>query len=86
MTSRLMNLRGNFFAKSDLSELVPLADHDTLLVGDTLTTVTLNYQWRKFLVSAIDAYLDNGFSKLEDPDLIDSLNQARALMEDFYSP
>jgi hypothetical protein len=36
-----------------------LPAHDTVLSGDSLTTVSLNRVWREFIVGAIEAYLAN---------------------------
>lgn len=79
-------LRGKFFARLNLDDIVPVSNHDDLLVGDTLGTITINYEWRRFIVATLEPYLENAFDTTEDPDLINSLNQVRAFIADFYSP
>lgn len=81
-----IQLRGKFFAKLNLDDIVPMSNHDDLLLGDTLGTITINYEWRRFIVATLEQYLENAFDTIEDPDLINSLNQVRAFIADCYSP
>jgi len=64
---------------------LPLPDHDAPIAGDTLTTLTLNYQWRRIIVDAIDRHLEYAFEDAIDPDKIDAIMKARALIADIYS-
>jgi len=63
---------------------LPLPDHDAILSGDTPTTLTLNYQWRRIIVDAIDRHLEFAFENAVDPDKIDAIMKFRALLDDLY--
>jgi hypothetical protein len=47
------------FASPDALTLLELDAHDAVIAGDTLTTITLNSQWRMMLAGAINSYLAN---------------------------
>ena len=82
-TTRIM--RRNFFAKPNLLSEYPLPDHDTILGGDTLSTLSINYRWRRMIVDALTDYLDGLNINNEDPEYIDLHNQFLALIEDLYN-
>lgn len=75
----------DFSNEALLSEL-PLGSHDAIIAGDTITTLHLNSEWRKFIAHAIDSYLDIGLLKASQSqlDVIDPL--IHVLFDDFYSP
>lgn len=56
--------------------------HNEALAGDTLTVLTINYQWRKIIAAAIDGYLNQSARDEQSLDNIDMLYQ---FYEDLYS-
>lgn len=84
MTSTVRITRRNFFAKPNLLTEYPLPDHDTPLAGDTLSSVSINYRWRRMIVDALSNYLDSLNAENEDPEYIDMHNQFLALIQDLY--
>lgn len=85
MTSTIRIMRKNFFAKPNLLTEYPLPDHNALLVGDALSTLSINYRWRRMITDALSNYLDSLNAENEDPEYIDMHNQFLALIEDLYS-
>lgn len=45
-----------FFANSTSFDFLTLPAHNQALAGDTLTTIQINYQWRKIVASALQFY------------------------------
>jgi hypothetical protein len=61
--------------------LSALPAHDAALTGDTLTSLTLNFEWRKIISSAIEGYLAN---RGEDETTLDNQDFLSALLIDLY--
>jgi microcystin-dependent protein len=59
-----------------------LPAHNQALAGDTLTVLTLNYEWRKFIAAAIDAYLNQS---ADDEQTLDNIDLLYEFYEDLYS-
>ena len=78
-------MRGNFFARNSLADLLPLSDHNALLAGDVLTTVTLNYEWRVFVVSIVEKLLETNRYELSETEFSTLDIVYLALLEDFYN-
>lgn len=58
MMSHQPIMRVKFFVRSNLKHFIILPPHDEDLVGDTLTTLTLNYRWRHFIVAYLEKLYD----------------------------
>lgn len=64
---------------------MPLSDHDANLGGDVRTTVRLNYEWRVFMVSALEHMLSDNERLLDSSDY-DTLEEVYLLMlNDIYT-
>ena len=53
-----------------------LPAHDAILTGDTLTSLSINREWRKLISNAIEAYLSHNKSDeltLDNEDLLSDL-------------
>lgn len=68
------------------SELVGIASHDANLAGDTVTSLFVNYQWRRIIAEGLQLYLDRAIYALDDPDFEDVHNKFQALLNDLYTP
>lgn len=65
--------------------MIPNSGHNEALAGDTLYSVSLNYEWRKIIVAAVNQHLDALAATIEDEsDLEDFEVRSGALLEDFY--
>lgn len=65
---------------------VPDSDHNEQLTGDTLTSVLLNYQWRKIVVDAIDLHLQKIAATIDDEsDRQEFEQRCGNLLIDFYN-
>lgn len=62
-------------------ELAALPAHDAALTGDTLTTISLNQEWRAIVVGALEAYWE---TNQEDTVTIDNLDLLMSFYEDLY--
>lgn len=70
-------MRGKFFVARNNLYFVGLSGHNDLLAGDSLTTLTLNYEWRRFVGHAIERhieYVSYSLSETETEDLTFLLN------------
>lgn len=65
---------------------IPTSDHNEELSGDTLTSVLLNYEWRKIIADAIDIHFQKIAATIDDEsDRQQFEGRYGALMEDFYN-
>lgn len=64
---------------------VPMPDHDGNLVGDTRTTIRLNFRWRRLIVESLESFFVSSTVKLEHPDSTDLHNLIWALYDDTYT-
>ena len=58
-----------------------LPAHDAAIVGDTLTTISLNQEWRAIIGGALTAYWE---TNQEDTITIDNLDLLMSFIEDLY--
>lgn len=63
-------------------ELASLPAHDAAIAGDTLTTLTLNQEWRAIVVGALEAYWA---TNQEDTVTIDNLDLLMSFYDDLYN-
>lgn len=81
MILSVQTLRGNFFAKSD-SWLESLAvAHDAIIPGDSLATVSLNFEWRRGIVSILSDVLEQVHDAADDA----LYDQIESLISAFYT-
>lgn len=75
MTWKRSWLRAKFFANSDSLQILALPDHNEALAGDTLTTISFNYQWREIVASALQFYFNHDESALglDNEDLLNNV-------------
>lgn len=78
-------MRGNFFAKLDLSDRIPLAPHDENLPGDVRTGGRVNYEWRVWIASNLDELLEFNQRILSESDYDDLEKVYLDMMADFYT-
>jgi hypothetical protein len=77
--------QSNSFAKSDISELLPLSDHDAILIGDTLSTLALNYQWRLFVIGILTEQLEKTLNDATDDNEWNAVNKVLVMIADWYT-
>jgi hypothetical protein len=58
-----------------------LPEHDAILSGDTLKSISMNREWRKFIIGAIDQYLAN---RATDDTTLDNQDLLSAFYVDLY--
>ena len=71
----------SFFANPDALSLLTLPAHDAALTGDTLKSISMNREWRKFIVGSIESYLAN---RASDDLTLDNQELLIAFMNDLY--
>lgn len=84
MKTRLTKCRlaAKFFVNSDSLKSLVLPAHNQALAGDTLTSIQLNYEWRKIVASALYFYFrHNGKTELA----YDNDDFLSVLLEDLYT-
>ncbi len=81
--ANIFELAANVHNVSKIS--LPIADHNAPLVGDELSTVTLNYQWRRILVHAAEHMLDREIYDGTEAEIDTVIQQAHALLSDMYT-
>lgn len=64
---------------------LPISDHDAALPGDTLTSVTLNFEWRRTLVHLAEFLLDRRIYSGTEAEIDTVVQQAHALISDMYT-
>lgn len=84
MTLTIRTICGSFFARNNLSELLPLPIHDTAVAPDVLYSVSLNYEWRKIIVSIVEEIYDYNRSRIDDAELTAFDSEFTDLLWDFY--
>lgn len=77
----MSQLRGRFFANSDVLLTTALPVHNAALAGDELTTIQLNREWRKIVASALQFYWRHGKTSLA----LDNEDALDDLLEDLYN-
>jgi hypothetical protein len=58
-----------------------LPAHDAAIVGDTLTTISLNQEWRAIIAGALEEYWQ---TRETDATTLDNLDFLSAFMLDLY--
>ena len=81
MRYRLSTLPSKPFANPDVLSLAALPAHDAAITGDTLTTISLNQEWRAILTGALEQYWNQGES---DTISIDNYDLLMAFYNDLY--
>jgi len=85
MTSQPLSVARSDFSSASLLDELPLGSHDTPIAGDTITTLNLNSEWRKFLASAIGVYFSIATRSASQSQL-DTFDPLLAdLFDDFYN-
>ena len=64
---------------------VPISAHNEPLVGDTLTTVQFNYEWRRLIVELLFTMCFDTFWTGAQADIEAAVNNAAAMIEDIYT-
>lgn len=82
MSQTLMTLRVKFFASHDIEYLSTA--HDVNLVGDTRTTLRINYEWRLWIIGLIEVNRFNYLQSIDEPLLTTIENWFDGLIEDLY--
>lgn len=59
--------------------------HDELLSGDDLTTLVLNFEWRRLIADALQSYLDRDANQLTDTEYDDAKERIYLLIHDIYT-
>lgn len=77
-------MRGKSFV-ANVSTLESLPTHNEPIGSDTLTTLTLNYQWRRIVSEALQFYFDYRIEQLSDAEIDDTRNQFSVLIHDLYT-
>jgi len=85
MTFNLCQKRGKSFGANADSLPAGLSNHNEGLVGDTLTSLFINYEWRRLLSDALQSYADTIIARLDDSLVDDYRNKFQALLDDFYT-
>ena len=84
MTSYLRIMLARFFAKHNLNDMLPLSNHDDILAGDSLTVLTLNRDWRMFIMATVERYMNNATGNAPNSELDTLEKQFLAMFIDFY--
>ena len=62
-----------------------LSDHDSEVAPDVVTTLFINYQWRRLISDALQSYADSIIRTLDDSAVDDFRNKFQALLDDLYT-
>ncbi|NIT56285.1 MAG: hypothetical protein GWN00_08635 [Aliifodinibius sp.] len=65
--------------------LPPTSDHNQELVGDDLTHIALNYEWRRWLGYLIGEFFESRIAHTDDNAEIEARNRVRNLIHDLYT-
>jgi hypothetical protein len=66
--------------------MIPTTEHNETLAGDTLCSVSFNYQWREIVVAALSSNMAYLASTIEDDNDRDEFEyRVGVMIEDFYS-
>lgn len=69
-----------------MAVVFPTTPHNSLISGDVLTNVSLNYQWRRFVAFAVQNELSRQFATNDDGTIPDDLESwLDALISDLYT-
>lgn len=71
--------RKTFSTVANFLDDLPVSDHDQILAGDTVTNLTLNYEWRRFIAYAIAAKFERYNEAMTDTEQ-DAFNERFALL------
>jgi hypothetical protein len=56
------------------------------LSGDQITTLFLNYEWRRIVSEALQQYFDKRILQIADADIDNTRNKFQELLNDLYTP
>jgi len=76
---------GNFFARNDLSPLLPLPNHDENVTPGDSTDVYINHNWRVFVVAVLSDFQDTQQYLIDDANLDEFNRTFDNLIVDFYN-
>lgn len=62
-----------------------LSDHDLQVAPDVVTTLSLNYEWRRLLSDALQSHADSIIRNLDDSLVDDYRNKFQATLNDLYT-
>lgn len=85
MTWCLLTSLWSNFASPSFASLIPLGAHDDLVLPDTLTTVQLSQEWRKFIGAVLKQYFDRAVIGVDELDIDDLHATIDAFWLDFYN-
>ena len=64
---------------------LPLSDHNVALPGDVLTTISINHEWRRFIVHKVEDMLVRSTWDGTEAEIDTAIEQVHALISDFYT-
>lgn len=85
MTLPLCNLQSNPFAASNIFELLPLSAHNSVIAPDALATISVNHQWREFMIGILIQQLELYLDDASDDDQWQAINQISDMINDWYN-
>jgi hypothetical protein len=65
--------------------LIGISLHDEVLGSDIVTSLHLNYEWRRIVSQALQAYFDRLFPFVSDSDIDIPRNNLQGLLNDLYT-
>lgn len=71
----------NFSAVASVHDL-PMPSHDAVIGSDTLSSVSLNYRWRRYISLALETAFNQSVLNMSDSDFDDFIQVFDALMVD----
>lgn len=78
-------MRGKSFAANGSTLPSGLSDHNAELPGDVVTSLFINFEWRRLISDALQSYADSIIFRLDDALVDDFRNKIQALLNDLYS-
>lgn len=78
-------MRGKSFA-ANANNLPVLGDHNAENAPDVVTTLFINFEWRRLISDALQSYADSIIRTLDDSLVDDFRNKFQALLNDLYTP
>lgn len=81
-----VNISALLVAAADVSKIqLPLPDHNAVLPADTLTSVSLNFKWRRIVVHLAETLLDRRIFDGSETEIDAAIQQVQALLSDMYT-
>lgn len=73
------------FRSPSFADLIPLGAHDDLVPPDSLSTLQLSQEWRKFIGAVLGEYFDRAVIGVDEADIDDLQATIDAFWGDFYN-